>query len=226
MLEKLQNEVTSYYDDAVQRLGLSETHHYLLTQIPGGSVVLELGSASGYITKILKDRGCTVDAIELNPNDAAKAQPYCRAMVVGSIEDPDNFSSLCGPYDLILMADVLEHLRAPEKVLPLLRQRLSKDGMALVSLPNIAFWKMRLELLRGRFEYTDMGLLDRSHLRFFTRRSGENMFAKAGFRVEQVVVPPREMPRLGGLKMALMKMWPSLLSINFVYHLRADEHRA
>jgi len=219
-------ERTSYYDDAVQRSGLSPTHRYLLDQIAKGSVVLELGPASGYMTRILKDRECIIDAIELNPEDAAKANPFCRTMITGSLDNVEVFRNLPGPYEVILMADVLEHLRAPENLLPEIRRRLSPDGLALVSLPNIAFWKMRFELLRGRFDYTDMGLLDRTHLRFYTIRSATQMFQKAGFRVERVVVPPHDIPRLGGLKMALMRMWPSLFAFNLVYHLRADEHRA
>jgi 2-polyprenyl-3-methyl-5-hydroxy-6-metoxy-1,4-benzoquinol methylase len=213
---------SSHYDALFKNLGFSETHRYLLRQIPAGSDVLELGPASGYMTQILAEQGCRVDAIELNPQDAAKAAPYCRRMIVGSVEDAANFAELPGPYHVILMADVLEHLRQPEYVLQLLRPRLAPDGIALASLPNIAFWKMRLQLLRGRFEYTDTGLLDRTHLRFFTLQTAVAMFRAAGFRVTEMVVPPREIPHLGKLKMALMKTWPAVFSINMVYHLRVD----
>jgi 2-polyprenyl-3-methyl-5-hydroxy-6-metoxy-1,4-benzoquinol methylase len=172
--------MTSYYDEAVKREGLSENHGYLLDHVAPGSTVLELGPASGYMTRILAAKGCVVDAIEINPADAEKAASFCRTMVIGSIEDVENFKRLAGPYDVILIADVLEHLRAPEKILPLLRERLAKGGEAIVSLPNIAFWKMRFELLRGRFEYTDMGLLDRTHLRFYTLKSARDLFFPRG----------------------------------------------
>lgn len=213
---------SSHYDALYKQLGFSETHRYLLSQIPAGCDVLELGPASGYITKILAEQGCRVDAVEINAQDAAKAAPYCRRMIVGSVEEAANFNELPGPYHVMLMADVLEHLRQPENVLRLLRPRLAPDGIALVSLPNIAFWKMRLQLLRGRFDYTDTGLLDRTHLRFFTLQTAVAMFRAAGFRVTDMVVPPREIPYLGKLKMALMKTWPAVFSINMVYHLRVD----
>jgi 2-polyprenyl-3-methyl-5-hydroxy-6-metoxy-1,4-benzoquinol methylase len=215
--------ITSHYDAAFQRLGLSETHHYLLSQISPGSTVLELGPASGYMTQILAGKGCMVDAIEINPQDAAKAAPYCRKMIVGSLEEAANFAELPGPYHVVLMADVLEHLAAPENVLKLVREKLGPDGLALVSLPNIAFWKMRWALLAGRFDYTDTGILDRSHLRFFTLKTAAAMFHDAGFRLVNAVVPPRPIPRFGRLKMAIMKAWPALFSINMVYHLRVDE---
>jgi 2-polyprenyl-3-methyl-5-hydroxy-6-metoxy-1,4-benzoquinol methylase len=214
--------VTSYYDDDVQRRGLSETHRYLLSQVAPGSVVLELGPASGYMTRVLAANGCLVDAIEINPHDATKAAPYCRKMIVGSIEAPENFAELPGPYDVILMADVLEHLRCPESVLPHVRERLAPNGVALASLPNIAFWKMRLALLRGRFEYTDTGLLDRTHLRFFTLKTATAMFTAAGFRVLKVAVPPHTIPRMERLKQWVMETWPALFSFNFVFHLRSD----
>ncbi len=215
--------ISSHYDAEFQRLGLSETHRYLLSQIPPGCTVLELGPASGYMTQILAAKGCVVDAIEINPQDAAKAARYCRRMIVGSVEEAANFAELPGPYDVVLMADVLEHLRAPQNTLNIIKEKLAPDGLALVSLPNIAFWKMRWALLCGRFDYTDTGLLDRTHLRFFTLKTAAAMFHDAGFRLTKAVVPPRHIPRLGKLKMAVMKAWPALFSINMVYHLRVDE---
>lgn len=222
-MANLLQPISSHYDALFERFGFSETHRYLLSQIPTGSTVLELGPASGYMTKILAERGCLVDAMEINPQDAAKAAPYCRRMIVGSIEDIKNFAELHGPYQVILLADILEHLRQPENVLTIIREKLAPTGIVLASLPNIAFWKMRLELLTGRFEYTDTGLLDRTHLRFFTLKTAIAMFTAAGFRVTNVVVPPRDIPRWGKLKMAIMKAWPALFSINMVYHLRVDE---
>jgi 2-polyprenyl-3-methyl-5-hydroxy-6-metoxy-1,4-benzoquinol methylase len=226
-MNNVQNEpATSYYDEAVKEFGLSELHRYLLAQVAPGSTVLELGPASGYMTKVLAAKGCRVDAIEINPRDAAKAAPYCRKLIVGSIEEAASFAELSGPYQVALMADVLEHLRAPEKTLSAVRQRLAPNGAALVSLPNIAYWKMRLDLLRGRFEYTDTGLLDRTHLRFFTLKTAKEMFAQAGFRMTQLVVPPPTIPRLGRLKERVKRNWPSLFSLSLIYHLQVDGARS
>jgi 2-polyprenyl-3-methyl-5-hydroxy-6-metoxy-1,4-benzoquinol methylase len=216
------HETTSRYDALFQQSGFSTTHRYLMSQIAPRSIVLELGPACGYMTQVLAAKGCVVDAIEINPRDAERAAPYCRKMIVGSLEDPNRLFELPGPYDVILMADVLEHLRAPEHILPVLRGKLKPDGLALASLPNIAFWKMRLALLRGRFDYTDTGLLDRTHLRFFTLKTATAMFTEAGFRVAKVVEPPPTIPRFGRLKQMLKDTLPTLLSFNFVFHLRTD----
>jgi len=211
---------SSVYDRAVQQEGLSETHRYLLQQIPPNCRVLELGPASGYMTRAMAERGCLVDAIELNEKDAQKAAPFCHRLIVGSVEDEANFSSLPGPYQVALLADILEHLRQPEKTLQIVRRLLAPEGLALVSLPNIVYWRMRLEFLRGRFEYTDMGTLDRTHLRFFTLHTAAAMFNAAGFRVEKVETPTPREASWRTIKQWLRKTAPSLFAFNFVFHLR------
>jgi 2-polyprenyl-3-methyl-5-hydroxy-6-metoxy-1,4-benzoquinol methylase len=172
------------------------------------------------MTRALSEQGCTIDAIELNPRDAEQAAPYCRKMVVGSAEEPGSYAALHGPYRAVLMADVLEHLRSPETALGEVRKRLSPDGHAIVSLPNIAYWKMRWDLLRGQFEYKDWGLLDRTHLRFYTRKTAEGLFASEGFQLVDTVIPPPKVQRFGRLKEMVKASWPSLLALQIVYRLR------
>lgn len=210
----------SVYDRAVRASGLTPTHGCLLAQVPGGAIVLELGPASGYLTRVLSERGCMVDAIELDPRDAEAARQYCRKIIAGSAEDPASYSGLSTGYDVALMADVLEHLRRPELALREVRARLSARGLALASLPNVAYWKMRLDLLRGQFQYRDSGLLDRTHLRFFTVKTAIDLFESEGFRVEELVVPPPRVPRLGRAKTWVKSAWPALFALQVVYRLR------
>ncbi|NUO84024.1 class I SAM-dependent methyltransferase [candidate division KSB1 bacterium] len=224
MTTNLQPEqYTSKYDQLLQTGGYSTTHVYLLQQIASRSLVLELGPSSGYMTKILAQKDCTVDAIELNPHDAEKAAVYCRKIIVGSLEEDAPFELLDGPYDYVLIADVLEHLRAPEKTLQYLRSQITPTSLVLVSLPNIAYWEMRLALLKGRFDYTDTGLLDRTHLRFYTLKTAAAMFTEAGFRIEYVHITPPIVPRLGRLKEWVKRKWPTLFSVNFIFHLRRHD---
>jgi SAM-dependent methyltransferase len=215
-----QQTSSSFYAAAVKRSGLSPVHKAVLGLVPAGTTVLEIGPSSGYMTRALTEQGCTVDAIELNPRDAEQAAPFCRKIVVGSAEDPGCYAGLNGPYRAALMADVLEHLRSPETALREVRKRLSPDGLAIVSLPNIAYWKMRWDLLRGNFEYKDWGLLDRTHLRFYTRKTAEELFASEGFRLIDTVVPPPRVQRFGRLKEMVKASWPSLLALQIVYELR------
>lgn len=175
------------------------------------------------MTKVLVERGCTVDAIELNSRDAEKAARYCRTMVVGSAEDDASYEGLSDHYDVILMADVLEHLRWPELALKQARRRLSAEGHALASVPNIAYWKMRLDLLQGRFQYKDLGLLDRTHLRFFTISTATELFRAADLRVAEMLIPPPRVPRFGRAKEWVKSRWPSLFALQIVYRLKAAD---
>lgn len=212
---------TSVYDRAVQWCGLAETHRCVLERVPPGSLVLEIGPSSGYMTAELCRSGCTVDAIELNPLDAKKAEVHCRRMLVGSAEDRTVWARIADQYEVVLMADVLEHLRSPDEVLRQVRQRIAAQGQVIVSLPNVAHWRMRIDLLRGQFTYTDWGLLDRTHLRFYTRDTALALFRETGFDVLEMAVPPaRRTVAFSSVKTWAKKTWPSLLALQIVYRLR------
>jgi 2-polyprenyl-3-methyl-5-hydroxy-6-metoxy-1,4-benzoquinol methylase len=86
-------------------------------------------------------------------------------------------------FDLIILGDVLEHLKRPDIILTTLSDYLSENGSIIISLPNIAYWRKRLELLSGRFNYTKTGVLDRTHLRFFTYDTATAMINKSGYNI-------------------------------------------
>ncbi len=143
--------------------------------------VLELGSSAGRMTRIMRERGLNVTAIEIDSDAAAEAELSATVMHVLDLEAPDALAPLDGQqFDLILAADVFEHLRDPAaclaQVVPLLREA----GRLIVSIPNIAHADLRLALLEGRFEYTDIGLLDHTHLSFFTRDRLASFLADGG----------------------------------------------
>jgi SAM-dependent methyltransferase len=86
-------------------------------------------------------------------------------------------------FDVVLLADVLEHMLDPRRLLLQAKERLAPGGRLLVSLPNVAHWSVRAQVAMGKFDYTNKGILDRGHVRFFTRASAERLFADAGLRV-------------------------------------------
>lgn len=147
-------------------------------------MVLEIGCANGRMSKLLQANGCRVIGIELNAHLAEQAKPYCETVIVGDIEE-DGLLSCDQQFDVVLMADVLEHLAYPDRLLERLHRHLKPGGHIVIAVPNIAYWAMRLTLLFGRFDYSLRGgLLDSTHLRFFTRRTLEAMVAACGYRME------------------------------------------
>jgi methionine biosynthesis protein MetW len=218
---------TAPYAGLVARHGLAESHRIALDQIRDGARVLDVGCATGYLAAELGTRGCDVLGIEADARAADQAKAHCRAVIVGDIESTitraDVEHAVAGGIDVVLCADVLEHLRDPWETLRWLRTVLDdEDGRAIVSVPNIGHWTARRELLRGRFPYAEHGLFDRTHLRFFTRASARELAHRGGFAVREEHPAPAPLPlesrvpALGALRDPCVRRFPALLALQFV----------
>jgi 2-polyprenyl-3-methyl-5-hydroxy-6-metoxy-1,4-benzoquinol methylase len=157
-----------------------------LELIPDGSRVLEIGTAAGHVTRALKRKGCEVTGIELDEELARLAAPACRRIIVGDIETLDLDTELAEEFDVVLCGDVLEHLKNPDAALQKLKRRLAPTGQLVVSIPNVAHGSIRLSLLQGRFSYVPEGLLDATHLRFFTHSSLVEFFDRNGLEIRDL----------------------------------------
>ena len=147
--------------------------------------------------------------------------------------DPD-FITKKGPFDVVVLSDVLEHLASPDEMLNLAGSALKPGGILLVSVPNVAHWSIRLNLLLGRFDYTDFGLCDSTHLRWFTRRTIQALVATHGFEVLDTRYTagtglsvyysryfrfiPKQL-RLGSIR-ECTRMFPTIFACQFVLKLR------
>lgn len=160
----------------------SGVHRQVLDLIDPGSTVLDVGAATGYMASILKSRGCRVVAIEKDPVAAELAKPKLDSVIVADIETLaiDEWNS---EFDFILLLDVLEHLRYPFQTLQRLPPLLTERGCLIVSLPNVANWRVRLDLLTGRWTYKRTGILDSTHLRFYTLRTARDLIMKAELKI-------------------------------------------
>lgn len=152
-----------------------------------GQRVLELGVGDASLTKRMAEAGAVVDGVEIDERAAALARPHCRHVYVGDLDAIDQIVPE-GEYDIVAAADVLEHLKGPEFVLSKLKKYVKRGGLLVVSLPNVANLYVRLNLALGRFPYYRKGILDRTHLHFFTLNSGERLLAKTGWMVESKAV--------------------------------------
>lgn len=174
-----------------QRAHPDEAHSILMRLIPPGSRVLELGCASGYLSGHMeKALGCRVTGLEFDPAATAIAAQRCSEVHTVDLDAPDALTpaQASAPYDVLLAAAVLEHLRYPERLLRSARDLLKPSALIIVSLPNIAHWQMRLRLLAGRFDYEDYGIMDRTHLRLYTLKTGRQLLENQGYAVTDVQI--------------------------------------
>jgi 2-polyprenyl-3-methyl-5-hydroxy-6-metoxy-1,4-benzoquinol methylase len=153
---------------------------------------LDVGAAHGYLAASLRARGFHVTAIEGNPDLAREAANHCEEVIVADLDGP--LPDLRSRFDVILYGDVLEHLKDPKAVLMSINQNLKPDGIVIISLPNIANLYIRLQLLMGKFDYQDRGILDRTHLHFFTRKTFCELLDEAGLEVLQLTATPIPLP--------------------------------
>lgn len=219
------------YQVLVEKHGFSPAQKIIIAMVPEKSLVLEVGSSSGYMTGEFQKKGCLVDVTEANSKAAQAAKKWARSTFVGSVEDQKVRDKIREVYDVIICADVLEHLVDPEVTLEFLKKKLKKGGFFLISLPNVAYWDMRLRLLfRGDFTYQESGLLDKTHLRFYTYYGFLDLLKRHKLKIDQVLpaegrIPLEhsisKIPILGGVvlglwKGTLMKRWPNLNFYHYV----------
>ncbi len=156
----------------------------VLMRVPPGSRVLEVGAHTGFFSQALRERGCRVTALEVDPRAATRAAAHADRVVVGDVEDAAVRAKLGGPFDVVLLMHVLEHLVDPWGVLRAMRAHVERGGRTIVLLPNVACWRVRKALfLGGRFEYEDTGILDRTHLRFFTLDTARALLETSGYTI-------------------------------------------
>lgn len=164
------------------------TSHAVITELVGHDKrILDVGCAAGNLAEVLSERGCRVTGIELDPEAARRAEGNCERVIVGDVEHLDLGAELDeGSFDVVLFGDVLEHLKDPLITLKRLKTFLRAEGCVVTSIPNVAHGSVRLALMQGRFRYRSLGLLDATHLRFFTRESVEQLFKDAGFLITEL----------------------------------------
>ncbi len=150
----------------------------ILKRIPAKSKVLEFGPAYGYMTRYMTEELlCDVTCVEIDPDAAEETKKYCNNMIIADIEKLDFgqvFENLT--FDIITFGDVLEHLYNPGKVIKNCYNILKDNGKVLVSIPNITHISVISNLIMGRFEYSNSGILDNTHIRFFSRESILQLF--------------------------------------------------
>lgn len=191
-----------------------------------GGTLLDLGAAGGELGSAVREQFSRTLGFEYNVDCVGQLCGRFDQIVVADLE---TVKHLPKEVDAIVLADVLEHLRNPARVLGLVREALNDDGRVFISVPNIANITVRLGLLFGIFEYRDRGILDHTHLRFYTKRTIRREVEQAGFRILEVSgssVPirliigrftPEPLLRLGErILSALTRIWRGLFAYQII----------
>jgi SAM-dependent methyltransferase len=154
---------------------------------PGCGRVLEVGCGVGSLGAKYKaeNPGCFYCGVEIHRPSAEIAAGRLDQVMACAIDDAD-LGAYLGSFDCIVYGDLLEHLTDPWATLARHRALLAETGRVAACIPNVQFWKVLQDLLHGRWAYGDEGILDRTHLRFFTLETIQQMFQSAGFAVDQV----------------------------------------
>jgi methionine biosynthesis protein MetW len=159
-----------------------EKNGLVSAMIPVGSRVLDVGCGTGLTAKELRDAlGCEVVGLEPNEQRAEAARLHGYKVITGILDDL-NVQEV-GTFDVILFLDILEHLSDPASILETTKHFLKPHGFIVASVPNVAHWTVRLNLLRGKFDYADAGIMDATHLRWFTESTVRRLFQWTGYRV-------------------------------------------
>lgn len=177
----------SNYKNTFDPNGNNNSWNKAFTFVRKRSTVLDIGCSNGNFGAALQEyKNCIVDGIEPDPGDFKEATQRLRRVANAFAEEALLTIFKSQKYDHIVLLDVIEHLYDPVAVLKLIKTHLKPGGSIIFSIPNMAHISVRLMLLKGDFEYGETGLLDKTHLHFYTRGEIERVFAEAGFSVSKL----------------------------------------
>ena len=219
--------------------GLSGKYSLVFERVKAGTKVLELGCSTGYFSRVLSQKGCTVTGIDSDSN----AVTACKQKGLDAHYHDLNANSISEMVsaqqpDCVIAMDVLEHLVRPDRLLSMLAGSIGDNTTLIVTGPNVAYWHVRWQLLRGRWEYVPAGIMDSTHLRWFTRSSWRKLLSDNGFQIIEDVIAESMIPKesilrsvIGNRQVEITKRFaerwlPESVAIVFLFHCVKQRVRA
>jgi len=199
----------------------SAARHEVLDLMPKFSKrVLEVGCGAGQTLGMLKERRLCAETVGIELFDAAATEARDRVDTVYCLDvEEDQLPDNLGKFDLILLLDVLEHLVDPWAVLKKLKEgHLADNGKIIVSLPNAQHFSLVLPLLCGKFSYGERGILDKTHLRFFTKSSAADLLKSASLNIEEIKATSLDVGlNSGKLNLATFGLFSNFIASQYIY---------
>jgi O-antigen biosynthesis protein len=210
-----------FYDFPIELDKPQNSHTIQLRMIEPGQHVLDVGCHSGIMGSLIKQqKGGYVYGIDIDREAVEVAKSRLDGAMTIDLEKAGWSETLLaegvGQFDVAIFGDVLEHTRNPLHILTETMRLLKPQGKVVVSLPNVAHLRVRLGLLRGNFTYAESGILDRTHLRFFTHQTAQQLLSEAGFVLEEMDAAGYSLPHW------LIRSFPGLLAVQIVMRGRAE----
>lgn len=200
-------------------------NEFVFNAIPANSICLDVGCWNGNLgAELIKRKNCIVDGIDFNEEvlNIAKKRGYSNVYRINFNNDEYNLPNFKYNYDVIIFADILEHLINPVEVIQKIKKYLKINGIMIISIPNIAFILYRLKLLFAIWDYNENGgVMDKSHLRFFTKKTILDLINKVGLKVLKFQSYNLVSSKYFYLKF-LGKIFPGLFSLQFLIQLKNE----
>jgi len=157
----------------------------ILGWIGKSKTVLETGCHTGDFSRLMQEQGCSITGLDINSKALEIAKPFLQEAISGDLEKAETWAKISGKkFDVILFEHVLEHLSDPWSILSNAKNYLAKDGSIIIALPNISNADTRFNMLFGKFDYEEIGVMDKTHLRFFNQKTAREMISGAGLKVD------------------------------------------
>lgn len=175
------------------KTGFASSHSFAVGEVAPGARVLDIGDMPSHVARALNAKGCEVHGMDIFPPADPDVFASFTQADLAPMDDPAALPH--GPFDAVLLLDVIEHMPEPERTMDMLWRYCTRHGTPLIlTTPNIAFFSVRLMLLLGWFQYGKAGILDRTHTRLFTFRSARHLVTYAGFRIVRSEGVPAPFP--------------------------------
>lgn len=201
-----------YYNEKSINYGIAHTRLKRIMELVGkesGRRVLDIGCARGYVGSRIKSLNNYVLGIDISEMAIKEASNVLDKAIAFNLEE--KWPDLGDVFDLAILPEIVEHVFDPVRVLKKVSHNLNPDGCVIITTPNILLWTNRIKFLFGNFKYTDQGLMDFGHIRFFTYEYLKSVLEDSGFKIveEKHIIFPGKLTKI-------LKLWPSMFATQFI----------